>query len=118
MAHIYTFVAQFESKSTRGKFYEVKRNELGQLSCNCPGWTRRTKEDGSRTCSHVERVALADEMQARVFTKPAPKVRTQPVPFVKPVATKPALPTPTAQPKPAQPVTPQMRKARDVEFNV
>jgi hypothetical protein len=35
------------------KVWEALRYEDGSFSCNCPGWTRRVLEDGSRTCRHV-----------------------------------------------------------------
>ena len=51
---IYTLVATFESRSKPGRFYEVKRDQYDELSCNCPGWV--FKANGERTCRHVEEV--------------------------------------------------------------
>jgi len=52
---IYTLVATFKSKSNPGKEpYEVKRDQNGELSCNCPGWV--FKANGERTCRHVKEV--------------------------------------------------------------
>ena len=50
----YTLVATFESNSRPGKFYEVKEDEQGNLSCDCPGWI--FARNGRRTCRHVEEV--------------------------------------------------------------
>ncbi len=50
----YTSVATFESRSRPGKFYEVKEDEAGNLSCNCPAWIY--KANGRRMCRHVEEV--------------------------------------------------------------
>jgi len=51
---IYTLVATFESKSNPGKFYEVKQDQYGELSCDCKGWIFKTS--GERTCRHVREV--------------------------------------------------------------
>ncbi len=48
---VYTLVATFESRSKPGKFYEVKEDEQGNLSCNCPAWIY--KVNGVRICRHV-----------------------------------------------------------------
>lgn len=42
----------FESSSS-AKTYETLRYADGSLSCNCPGWTRRTTANGERTCKHT-----------------------------------------------------------------
>ena len=31
--------------------------KAGDITCNCPGWTRRTQPDGSRSCKHTKEVA-------------------------------------------------------------
>lgn len=52
---IYALVATFESRSNPGKRpYEVKRDQYGNLSCDCPAWI--FKANGERTCRHVEEV--------------------------------------------------------------
>lgn len=52
---IYTLVEIFESRSNPDKEpYEVKRDQYGELSCNCPGWV--FKANGERTCRHVQEV--------------------------------------------------------------
>jgi len=51
---VYILVATFESKSRPGRFYEVKKDGQGNLSCNCPAWIY--KANGRRTCWHVEDV--------------------------------------------------------------
>ena len=55
MKKIYCLVSTFESKSKPGKFYEVKQDQYGNYSCNCPAWT--FKKGDQRTCKHVEEVA-------------------------------------------------------------
>ena len=51
----YRLLATFESRSRLGKVYEVKQDETGNLSCNCPAWIY--KANGRRTCWHVEKVS-------------------------------------------------------------
>lgn len=48
---IYSLVAKFQSRSDPKKFYEVKIDEEGNLSCNCPAWI--FKKVGRRICEHV-----------------------------------------------------------------
>ncbi len=50
----YTEVAQFPSSSS-SKVYTVKRDENGDLSCDCRGWTMK-KPDKPRSCPHVRQV--------------------------------------------------------------
>lgn len=53
--HIVAFkVQQFESDSTPGKFYTVKQNDQGDLSCDCKIWIYNKR--GDRTCKHTEMV--------------------------------------------------------------
>lgn len=56
MSPRYTLVARVASASDPGRSYDVK-TDGERLTCSCPGWTRRTQEDGSRTCRHVREVA-------------------------------------------------------------
>jgi len=51
----YTQVTTFPSSSDPYKNYTVSADENGDLSCDCPGWTRRNPP-GGRTCKHVEQV--------------------------------------------------------------
>ncbi len=51
---VYILVATFESKSRPGRFYEVKKDQQGKFSCNCPAWIY--KSNGRRTCRHTEEV--------------------------------------------------------------
>jgi hypothetical protein len=44
----------YPSKSNPDKTYEALRYEDGTLSCNCNGWTRHVRPDGTRSCWHVE----------------------------------------------------------------
>jgi len=48
----YTEVATFPSASSSA-VYTVKRDENGDLSCNCPGWTFK-KEGQLRGCKHID----------------------------------------------------------------
>lgn len=45
--------AQFRSKSSPGTVYTALLYADGSASCNCPSWTRRVADDGSRTCLHL-----------------------------------------------------------------
>ncbi len=51
---VYELITTFASRSRPGKVYQVKRDENGNLSCNCPAWI--FKANGRRTCRHVEAV--------------------------------------------------------------
>lgn len=46
----------FSSSSDPDKTYETLRYTDGTTSCNCPGWTRRTASDGTRSCKHTRLV--------------------------------------------------------------
>ncbi len=48
----------FASSSGRGT-YETLQYVDATTSCNCPGWTRRTAPDGSRSCKHTRMVDLS-----------------------------------------------------------
>lgn len=56
----------FPSSSNPTKKYETLQYTDDTTSCNCPGWTRRTAADGSRTCRHTRLVdqGLADSEAA------------------------------------------------------
>jgi hypothetical protein len=46
-------VWEFESSSSKGKFYSVKQNGL-KFTCNCPGfWVAKDREKG---CKHIQLV--------------------------------------------------------------
>jgi len=60
----------FNSKSNPNRPpHETRLYEDGTTSCNCPGWTRHTDDDGYRTCTHVTSVenGTADQ-KASTFT--------------------------------------------------
>lgn len=38
--------------------YQTLQYEDASLSCNCPGWTRRVANDGSRSCKHTRLVQM------------------------------------------------------------
>jgi len=62
---VYKLVATFESRSRPGKVYEVKEDEQGNLSCNCPAWIY--KANGRRTCRHVEEVRNNGQKESYPF---------------------------------------------------
>lgn len=62
MAKTYKEVARFESRSRPGKFYTVKVDEKGNLSCNCPAWIYKT--NGERSCKHTEQITEEDIKEA------------------------------------------------------
>jgi hypothetical protein len=53
-------VIAFKSKSNPANSYETIVYEDGNLSCNCPGWTRRTPK-GIRECKHTH---IVDQMRS------------------------------------------------------
>jgi hypothetical protein len=48
--HVYWF----ESSSGSGSYETIRYND-GTVSCNCPGWTKRTR-NGGRECKHTRAV--------------------------------------------------------------
>jgi len=91
----------FKSGSNPNKTYETLQYVDGSTSCQCPGWTRQVKPDGSRTCKHTRMVesGMADsecikslDMTQKVKSKPVkiPKF-TAPVEEEKVEAPKKAL---------------------------
>ncbi|MCZ6691412.1 MAG: hypothetical protein O7H41_17630 [Planctomycetota bacterium] len=73
MAKEYFVVATFRASSGR-KWWRVNRDDLGNLSCTCPGWCRRVARDGSRSCRHVRKVE--DRQQAGERASKGPTART------------------------------------------
>jgi hypothetical protein len=64
-----TEVWKFRSESQPDKLYETLRYDNGNLSCGCPGWTRRVSPDGSRSCKHTRSVeAGTADMEAVAHT--------------------------------------------------
>jgi hypothetical protein len=53
----------FASDSNPGVHYETLQYIDGTTSCNCKGWTRRTTQDGRRSCKHTRFVdmGIADQ---------------------------------------------------------
>lgn len=47
-------VQRFESTSTNGKVYTVKRRDDGVLGCDCPRFIFQRLPIEGRTCPHVE----------------------------------------------------------------
>jgi hypothetical protein len=53
MAKTYTLVAKITSPVS-GKTYEIKKDETGNLSCNCMAWIYDAKREGiHRKCKHI-----------------------------------------------------------------
>jgi hypothetical protein len=52
----------FASKSNPNKKHETLQYVDGTTSCQCMGWTRQIKPDGSRSCTHTRMIesGLAD----------------------------------------------------------
>jgi hypothetical protein len=52
----------FRSSSNPDKLYETLQYTDGSTSCQCKGWTRQVKGDGSRSCTHTRMIenGLAD----------------------------------------------------------
>lgn len=82
----------FESSSGK-KTYETLQYEDGTTSCNCMGWTRHVKNDGTRMCKHTRMVdqgiandnCVASENYIEVKqAKKVTKVKPQTVEKVKP----------------------------------
>jgi hypothetical protein len=48
----------FASSSNTATRYETLQYSDGCMSCNCPGWTRRTATDGTRSCRHTRLVDM------------------------------------------------------------
>jgi len=59
----------FDSSTVPNKRYTALLYEDGSTSCNCPGWTRRVAEDGSRECKHTRAIKDTNR-QARSRTEP------------------------------------------------
>lgn len=71
------------ASSSSNKEYETLQYDNGSTSCNCPGWTRRVANDGSRSCKHTRYVDSnqADDKCIRSHdyqTKPEVKTKTPP----------------------------------------
>ena len=78
----------YKFASSPGKMYTTLLLENGEVTCNCPGWTRRVAEDGSRTCKHCEDVkkkhdyiavlaSLEREKIDKTFEEPAEKTKEE-----------------------------------------
>ena len=52
MRKVYSLVAKFQSKSDPKKFYVVKVDDQGDLSCNCPAFIFK-KKGKERICEHI-----------------------------------------------------------------
>ena len=72
----YTEVAQFPSSSSN-KVYTVKRDENGDLSCDCRGWTMK-KPGKDRTCKHVQQYEANPASSALSRLDPVPQAEVKP----------------------------------------
>lgn len=68
----------FPSSSNPNNSYTVNVAGNGQMSCNCPGWTRRVQSDGSRSCKHTKAVEQ-DRSTIASSTVAPPAVTVKPV---------------------------------------
>jgi len=81
----------FSSKSS-DKTYETLKYADGTTSCNCMGWTRHVKLDGSRSCSHTRSVDMGradiESIDRHTYTdeieEPKPVKKVQPKKVNKP----------------------------------
>ncbi len=48
-------IAKYQSRSRPGTIYDVRQDDDGEFSCNCPAWVY--KAGGRRACKHVEDAA-------------------------------------------------------------
>ena len=71
MAKEYTEVGRYPSKSSPGVEYIVKVDEVGELSCNCRGWTMK-KGNQERSCPHVRSAAAGNVPVPVTPAPPAP----------------------------------------------
>lgn len=53
----YNFITDLPSKSNPDKSYQVKMDEQGNLTCNCPIWIYNRR--GNRTCKHTDIVKIS-----------------------------------------------------------
>ena len=47
---------RYPSSSDPAKSYAVLQYADNSTSCNCPAWTRRVADDGSRECKHTKKL--------------------------------------------------------------
>ena len=70
---------EFASSSSPGVTYRVSVSDDGsRMSCNCPGWTKRVAEDGSRSCKHL--LMVRQQRLLATPTAPPSKKNGTPVP--------------------------------------
>lgn len=61
----YGFLRTVRSHSNPNKFYTIKMDEEGFLSCNCPSWIFNQRRD--RTCKHIDEVRGIVSVDAKGF---------------------------------------------------
>jgi hypothetical protein len=71
----------FASKSNPNKTHETLQYTDGSTSCQCMGWTRQIKPDGSRSCTHTRMVesGLADDVCVKKLDLTAGKAAPTPI---------------------------------------
>jgi hypothetical protein len=93
--------------SSSDKTYETLQYNDDTTSCNCPGWTRRVAQDGSRSCKHTRMIdqGIADSESVSNHSyvphgtpapMQAPPVKVAPIQTPakqKPAKLKPSVPT-------------------------
>lgn len=50
----YSFLYKVRSQSNYDRFYNIKMDEKGFLSCSCPSWVYNQRKD--RTCKHIDTI--------------------------------------------------------------
>ena len=88
------YLLKFRSQSSADKVYETVVWKDGRLSCNCPGWTRRTQPDGSRMCVHTRVILSGIPEKDPLFISCEPPLNRE-------ITAKPLQP-PKPQPEPAK----------------
>jgi hypothetical protein len=58
----YSFVCEMPSKSNPNKHYNIKVDNSGMFSCDCPAWIFNVRRKGVRSCKHI------DELRGAGFT--------------------------------------------------
>lgn len=88
------------ASSSISRTHETLVCSNGQITCNCPGWTRRTTASGQRSCRHVRLVEAGQgEKEAvnfrdyTVYFAPTPAPEPPPAPVLQtPVQTFKSIP--------------------------
>ena len=66
---VYRELGRFPSGSSAGKFYVVKEDPEGNVSCDCPAW-RFKKPNQGRSCKHTQALASGKTPPAPTASQP------------------------------------------------